>query len=404
MLMFTLISCLRYVIHPALTTYLGGYDGRSHLEPLAETYIEAVYVMIYEFICVAVIILIYEYKGRKTDFISGLLKPTLGVKYAIVFFIFCFVIVLINPSALIQINFVFPTAITDGTIIDSSTMLYSYLFILAKNILCINVLYALSLKYNEGKNKKYLLFAMLVTFISILIYSGTNRTDILINAIVLMFFLYKLFGRVALKTSLILVILMPIIFSIITQHRQYVTRDQTSLELKNDYMQTYFGGVYNVAIGLEIENNYPEASHYSVMLFDIFRPMIGVGLFIKNMDIKYSNIYFNDRMWRHVDRRSQIMPMVAQGNLYFGFIGAPIFTVLFVMLALKLIKFINGNLGLELKFFLSLVTARMGMVFGQNTMNLINDLSMNLFIVILLFALVAFISRISTNEKSDANT
>lgn len=384
---FLLVSFARYVLHPSLSTYLGGYNGRSHLAPLDETYIEAIFLMSYELIIVGGAIIcfesIYKNKLRQNHLFDS--RAAFGIKTSVILFLMSILLLVSFPQAIFTISFVIPNTFgEDVSDINSGAMFASMFFIFSKNILAINLIYHLSHKYSTTQRKKYLYAAVFFSLITMLIYSGTNRTDFLINVIVVFLLLYYLFGKVILKYAVMFIGVLVFILVLITQHREYVNNTANNLELKNDYMQTYFGGVYNVAIGLEIEKNYPEASSASVFFFDIFRPMIGINLLIKNMDIKYSNIYFNDRMWRHVDRRSQILPMVAQSNLFFGKIGAPILSLLFIILAYALIFLSKKDIALELNFFITLVLFRLGFVFGQNTMNLINDLSMNLFLPIFL--------------------
>jgi len=117
---------------------------------------------------------------------------------------------------------------------------------------------------------------------------------------------------------------------------------------------------------------------------DFFRPMLGVNFLLKDVEVPYSNMYFNDRIWTHVDRRSQILPMVGQGYIHFGMVLAPLLTLVFVYTAYKLESLYHEHRAWEVRFVLLLVIIRSGFVMGQNSMNLINDMSMNL----ILFALV----------------
>jgi len=120
------------------------------------------------------------------------------------------------------------------------------------------------------------------------------------------------------------------------------------------------------------------------MVFDFVRPMIGVNLLVKNLDIKYSNMYFNERLWR-TDRRSQIIPMIGQGNLFLGPIFAPVFGLIFVYLAYWLVNKAYGMGDPLMFYFFTLSIARMGFLMGQNSMNMINDLSFNLFLFLVIY-------------------
>ena len=43
------------------------------------------------------------------------------------------------------------------------------------------------------------------------------------------------------------------------------------------------------------------------------------------------------------------------------------------------------SIDIEVYYFLSLVMIRLGFRWGQNTMNIINDLSMNLFLILIIY-------------------
>ena len=79
--------------------------------------------------------------------------------------------------------------------------------------------------------------------------------------------------------------------------------------------------------------------------------------------------------------------MIGQGNLYFSFALAPLFSVLFITVFYLVVKRINREINIELYYFLSLVVVRLGFFMGQNTMNMINDMSMNLVLFLLIYKL-----------------
>ncbi|HHF3173482.1 TPA: hypothetical protein ACPJ17_002230 [Vibrio alginolyticus] len=397
----TLVGFFRYIVHPVLTVYLGGYEGRSSLAPDEGDYISAIYLMSYELICVAIIIAIFEYKNRYKPFLlSSDFRVAFGIKASSILLITSVFLLFISPKSILLISFVIPNPVQMAEEdVSSMVRLFAFIFIITKTIFVINVMYYVKLKDSKVQSKKYQVVVLLSIIIGMLIYMGTNRTDILVNAVILLLFAYKLFGKPIIKMAVLGAVIVPMILVAVTKHREYVVQDDSKLANINDYTQVYFGGVYNVAVGLGIEKNFPEASSFSVLAYDILRPMVGVNILVKSWNLKYSNMYYNDRIWRHVDRRSQIIPMIAQGNLFFGKVLSPILTILFVMIGYYFIGMSNKNISLELKFIITLILARLGFVFGQNTMNFVNDISMNLFIFL---ALLSFIKILKTkkHEKS----
>jgi hypothetical protein len=155
-----------------------------------------------------------------------------------------------------------------------------------------------------------------------------------------------------------------------------------------------------VAIGLETRDWFPEASSIKHLIYDFVRPFVGLNLLIENLgvgEMKYSNMFYNERMWTHVDRRSQIMPMVAQSNLYFGFMGTPILTIGFVAVALWISNILERISSIELWFLGTFCVARLGILMGQNSMNVVNELSFSL---ILPASLVIVCGRAKAGAKA----
>lgn len=383
------IGFLRYVVHPFISEYLGGYVGRSNTPPDPASFDLAVIIMLIELVAVSFAIIIFEKihnkKVGKTNVVESKLK-FLGVKVTFFLLLLSFVLLFFHPKALLMVHFIKPVLNELESIELGTLEIFSgYFFIISKQLFFINVLYFLSNKYREGR-KQYLFFGAIFFFFNVAIYFGTNRTDLLINALVSYIFFVKYFGKQAHKMAVLVLPLTLLLLSIITSARNYEkSAGEEYLHTSNDYIQTYFGGVYNVAIGIEIETYYPEASNPEILVFDILRPMLGVNVLVRNWDLKYSNIYFNDRLWRHVDRRSQILPMVSQSFLYFGIYGCWLLSVSFLALYYFLRRYEKSSENHEeIKYFLTLSLIRLGFLFGQNTMNLINDLSMNLFLVLLI--------------------
>lgn len=241
--------------------------------------------------------------------------------------------------------------------------------------------------YNKKKNSIYVFLSFIFVLINMFIYFGTNRSDIIISAIASFLLLYKLFGRVTKNYLILGVVSLILIISIVSGTRSNASISENRLTGITDTFQVYTGSVYNVAIALETKDFFPEANNLGVLFFDIFRPMIGINFLIKNLSFEYSNIFFNRRMWLNVDRRSQILPMIGQGNLFFSFLLAPLFSIFFIRLFYYFEKIMLKTKNLEIYYFFTLVVVRLDFFMRQNTMNMINDMSMNLvlFLVIFLF-------------------
>lgn len=393
-----LVSFIRYVLLPLMIVLSDHYGGRSFIEPNEESFLMAILLMNYELIVCSLFI---AYKESKLKIRTVQNTPFIRLKGSdigyILFGMFTIVGVVLYPLSLNSLNFIFPSSLEieyENSLIEN---LVIYSVIISKQLLFILITRKLYSKYIKTGNSLYVLVNFLMGFLNIFIYFGTNRTDIIISAMVTFLVLSKLYSKSAKKYMIAGTLIIVLIVSIVTEARQHsgFSRDANNkLVDSTDTFQIYTGGVYNVAIAIETSEDIPEEAYTGMLFFDIFRPMIGVNIFIKDLPFQYSNIYFNKRMWIGSDRRSQILPMIGQGNIYFGFFFAPIFALLFINLFYFLERKANNSNNLEIYYFLNLVMARLGFFMGQNTMNLINDLSMNLVLFFIVYYFNKYIKQI----------
>ncbi|MDY0933054.1 hypothetical protein [Chryseobacterium sp. CFBP8996] len=386
-IVFNIVVFSRYVILPFFIVYAGYYGGRALTIPTHDVFNIAHIIMVYELIATSVFASYLEKKNRRFSHNSKL-HMTLGFNKNIVIIIFILCVLLflsVSRDWLLAVNFFVSNPLEIE--LTGDAMLSSYLLILIKQIIFIYIVYYMAKLYSKKKKIIYLIVTFIAMITNIGIFVGTNRSDVLVPAIVSLLLISKLFTtKVAKGMSIIIFICVFALISQITETRNFSSISKGNSELidRTDFLQVYLGGPYNVAIAVDTKESYPEAGKLEVLFFDIFRPMIGVNFLVKNLDIKYSNIYFNHRIFKS-DNRSQIIPMVGQSNLFFGVLLSPLLSVLFVFLAYRLNKFIVNSTNPLIYYFFTLSVARMGFLMGQNTMNMINDLSFNIFLFLIIF-------------------
>lgn len=391
-LVLTVLSFLRYVFLPFLIVYAEYYTGRSPVPPIARYYDLALKLMLYELVVLTfIIVCLDEFRRRrqmKQPNQTIELKRSSSVFVYIVFSVIATMGVLITPGALSSVSFLIPSDRVVGVLKTSalSSILALYLFMIAKQLVALMLTWVCYKKYQATQHKKYVWLAVSVMFLNIGIFAGTNRSDIVICMISTLYLLNKLFPQDFKKIALLIVLSVGGIVALIATVRQIasVSGDTSKLVDFTDTMQVYLGGPYNIAMALEMKKMFPEAGHWSVLLYDIFRPMIGINIFIKNLPIDYSVLYYNQRYF-FSDKVTQILPMIGQGNLYFGYIGAPLIMTVFMSIAYYLQGLMERSRNLELCYFLTLATARMGFLLGQNSMNMVNDMSYNLFLFLFIY-------------------
>ncbi len=372
--------------------------GRSLVTPRDSSFDIAVILMIFELLVSFLLIRIMERRIHLKNLNQKKLELKLGGRRNLIFILFIvlsLIFLLFDNRWLLVINFFQAQPLIWGDDLPIEAMFGSYLFMIVKQMLFVFGIFYFFKSYQKNKSPVFLVLAITITVLNIGIFMGTNRADVLVGsfaALLLLFFLFPL------KNIKIIAVAMVIgIMGLLTQISEtrnfsaYSAGKSNSL-IMADNLQAYLGGPYNVAIAIETKSNYPQASNIEVLFFDIFRPMLGVNFLVRDLPLEYSNIYFNRRMFLADHPRSQIIPMIGQGNLFFGYFFSPLFNVIFILLAYWFTSLALKRGNLMLFYFLILTVIRMSFMMGQNTMNLINDMSFNLFLFIIIFHLNKIVS------------
>lgn len=390
----TVVTFLRYVALPALVTFNGGYVGRSWMPPTNDSLTVAIVLMAYELAAVMAVAAFMEgrlrYAGARAE---PSLQHSLPLWVSIALLGASGMLCLLSPQAKALVSFVQPTIMLDETVASPQATLFAMIFVLSKLFLCVGLMHRCYLY--QGRHQAFMPWlALLIAIVNITIFFGSNRLAILLNAVASVIFMLRYFGPRAMMPSMAAAIVFAIVFHTVTVERQYYDSGEPPAVASADQIQAYTGGVYNVAIGIEIAELFPDASRPSVLLYDFIRPTIGLNIISRNWEITYSNIYFNQRMFMETDRRSQIMPMVAQSNLFFGPMFSPILSMIFILLGYVLLHKSFITRWPELSFCLTLISLRTSFVFGQNSMNIMNFISLYLLLPAMIIGAITLTLRL----------
>ena len=375
---FLFVGFLRYTVFPVLMVINGGYVGRSSLPPVPSSFAYAIFLMCYELLLVGTLIAVLEHRYHRAGRRKELRVHCLPLWFSLAVLSFGLALVLLEPLALLLVNFIRPTLLTaaEFTVPPLATFA-GMIVVMAATFIILKILKVLSELTGRWRKIAPWIAALICT-VNIAIFFGTNRLAVVLSAIATILIYLSLFESRSRQPLALVGVVTIVVFLIITEERGYVAAHETPLENLADQVQAYTGGIYNVALGVEVAKNEPDARRLSVLVYDFLRPTIGVNLLVESWGIRYSNMYFNDRMFLHVERRSQILPMVAQGNLFFPTPFAPVLSLLFVWLAYKLLDLLRSTSYMEIKYGLVLIIARLAFFPGQNSMNMMNYISLYL--------------------------
>lgn len=399
---FSIIAYIRYIIMPIFIVYSGYYDGRSVVSPSNENYRNAILLMFYEFIVVSIAIVFFEKKFNKNnDNTSKKFIELPKNKFIyLIFFGATLVGVIICPQALDMFSFIIPriSGLEYLNTLPTNVAIVTYMLFTSKYLLYILIISYLYKKYKKSNNTIYKTIAFIVTFINISIFYGLNRSDLVIPACASILLYMNLFKDKNIVKYAVIGVLILFLISSIGQSRQLasVSKNQSKLVDMTDMIQGYFGGIYNVAISIETYDYYPEVRGISRVLYDTGRPFIGINIFLKNSEMEPTNNFFNKRIYFN-DHTAQIVPIIGQGYIHFGYIMSPILEILIIGLAYVFENIIKKTARIEVIYFVSICLIRMGFVMGQNTGNIANELSMNL----VLFTIIYFLNNKITYKKRE---
>lgn len=375
------VSFFRYVILSDLVVLSKWFYGRAVYPPDPIFYKQAILMMVYELLIYNIAILIFHkffFKNKEKLLVKK--GKSDEVKYSksniiyIIFIVITFILVALRPNSISFFSFI--TVNSNYTGLEDADTLTSIttIFLNTSRILIYLIIVRWCMLNIHPKNP--LLSFVVVTMITIinsLVFFGTNRADFVFNFIVNLVVLIYLYKKLGISLSVILMILLPIVVSSLSSYRNStsITKGANKLIDFTDNIQVYLGGIYNVALSLDLHS--PNSSPW-ILLVDIFRSAFGPNLILKHISIVPSVNLFNNRIYLN-DHVAQIIPMIGQSNLYLGHIFAPILGVAFIFLAIFIVKEIIKVKRLELIYVLTLFSGRLGFVMAQNGNIFLNDLT-----------------------------
>ncbi|MCL2489750.1 MAG: hypothetical protein FWF36_03350 [Propionibacteriaceae bacterium] len=308
------------------------------------------------------------------------------------------VLVATVPSSLTTVSFVLPRYDygLEQTQLQSLT---AYLVLVAKNLAFVMALVSLNSKRKTGIT---VALSILVTLLSGCIYVGLNRSDFLLSMISSVL-LYAVVVRRHVRVIVTLMAIAGISLVIIVSASRSTWVDPTATALQNlaFTLQAYTGGVYDVAMSVVAAHQFPDYATIQTLVIDVVRPVFGLNMILKQYDLIYSSIPFNWVIYG-TDHRAQIIPMVGEGYFTLGPALAPILSVAFTWLAVKLSRILSTTSRPEVFFFVTITVLRLGFMMGQSATIQMNDLSFNLFVPLLVIwvnGLVSGTGRMGRDAK-----
>lgn len=381
---FTILSGLRYVILPVCIVMTSYYRGRSIVDPTQQSFNMAFYLMSIELV-VCCGYMIYLDKNAKANINN---KELVFPKNKLIYILATIVIVCMlggMPKCLKAINIILPNATVQPEHLNTIEHLIVLGFNTIKQLICILGIVWCKRKYDKTRWSRYALIAGLIIVANLSIYIGDNRSDFLLMGLASVVIYCITFSKFSKAAIVIGTILIAAIVVALTMERDiyFVSQGSNRLLDFTEMMQVYLGGPYNVAMAVDTASYFPEGRTLFNLLYDFARPTLGINILVKNMPLQYSNVFYNSRIY-FSDHMAQIIPMIGEGYYFLGPIFAPLISMVFIKIASVLENKMYYTKRIELIYFFSLTSIRLGFIMGQNATVQMNDLSFNLFLPLIL--------------------
>lgn len=307
----TAVLYVRYIIYP-VSLKLSGYDILG--DPRLAKY--AILLMLYEMI--VIMITLWAYSRKQSNVLRTAIVPK-GISPVIPVFFAVIMIYIVVFQSDVYVN---RRWIWQSGMINQETVSVNGLFLeLAKwgeFFIIIYLFYKLYTKYLKTRRRVYYLISLVILFLPCLTFTGHSRLSLLIPLISYVFFIIKVYPQNSKAAIRFVSVYTLLAMLFLTIQKTFGDTSLTEIETESQaqILNSYFGGIDNVILGIEAYESYGRSMYY--WLVDTFRNMMGVSKYLEGLPSTLD--FFNMSYYKYMPGYSsdQIPPTVTQGLMYFG--------------------------------------------------------------------------------------
>lgn len=389
------VSFLRYVVGPFLLCFSGVFFGENIAYHLSVESIRiSIFLMNYELVICSIVLCFLFNKNKKICKVESnqILLPQTYFFYMF-FVVVTLLFVLVNPESLMF----FSIAVWGMNGIDPSSFstlaqITIMLMICSKFILFWVILCKIKERYDVSNFPlAWEILGFVVTCFFGSVYYGINRAQFLFSLITSFLIFILLFPRTKKIVVVFATILGIFICSYMTEQRNYF--DAYSYEKgarakilnASQTIASYFGGVGNVAVGVDMSSVYAADATFTQLMKDVLLPIVGLNKIVVFDNRMTSNNLFNYVFFNSKTNTSQILPSIAHGYFFFGPVFCILLDVIQLMFVFLLMKILAKTRRMELLFLVNVVLCRFSLMFGQNITQQINGIAMQMVLPLVVF-------------------
>lgn len=382
---------IRYSIVPFLIS-IYGVNLNTGIYLSEKLQFKAINLMLYEMILIFIVFIIFQKKfyGNSTNKMTKI-KPSNNL-FGWLFIIICVFVIILYPSILNRYSFVWTATLLKSKEVEGVS--YSFLLLLVQLghlVLTISIINTLYKFYLKKKSLIFVILSLVTIVISSSFMIGTSRFSIilpLISGLFTMFILYKAYKKVI---GFISVVVSFLLIGITTVLKNRTISGESVSNSINDNLsdltvslQLYFSGVSNVAHSINTRLIY-EPYQMENIITDLLRTVVLINNFFINQSSALLN--YNLSFYGKGNINDQILPMIGQGYLYFGYILAPIFTVITIIFVMYLDKKISENNSLFNIYILVYLCLKFAL-FNMANMTILISYLTNFYILLMIISIL----------------
>ena len=268
-----------------------------------------------------------------------------------------------------------------------------------KIILPIPILCVLYKRYNRHHSyTPYFMGLVLLLFFYAFILEGNSRNSIIIPAVAALFILYTLFPRYS-KSTYILIIPAIALVAVLSSVWKSFSGDFVLASISPftywiSYLEMYFAGISNIGKAVYGYQHTDVIINPIMALNDMGQTIPFVNVLV---DYQNTSSYVFQRVW---GRSDQVIPALGNGLFYFGYVFAPLVSVVFISIAHYFEKLKNNARGLP-EFIIYCYACA---IVSYNIYNSIHTMMMKLTITILPLMFAVYLANCVNRKKRNGTS
>lgn len=275
----------------------------------------------------------------------------------------------------------------------------------AKLLLSLYIINGCKARYDQTGSFRHVLMAMVAFLPNLLFTIQTSRNSIVIPSVAGVLLFNVLFPAHRKRTAMLMLSAILAIFVYITLHKNF-NADQDHQEVAFNplefaaTLQGYGSTTRNLAFAIRTQERSGSFMNFPLLCNDLLDNVPGLSRFaVKG---RTSTALFNGTYYGEVSSLDQILPLVGQGYIHWGFLLAPIYSLPCVWFLLFLDKLALQEYRPEVFFLLTMAIFKFSSVWMANlniAMSYLTETVLPLFILMYLNRLVSPSSRKNQQPK-----